>query len=141
MAQRQPPSDDEARSVAIQGGFAGAGSGTFLAALADNIPDDEWYKSWLVILAPAISIGISGGWIWVRHWLSKRSEGRELSAALAQAKRTLQEAIDNPNTPEHLKQTYREDLAQLGDLVIRSDVDRVILLLAKRTTIDPPDNY
>ena len=42
--------------------IAGASGGTLLVLLANNLPDDYYLKSWLVIIAPSVTIAVSLFW-------------------------------------------------------------------------------
>ena len=57
----------------MQAGVAGAGTGTLLVSLAKNLPDANPYKSWLIIIAPTVTILIT--WIAksIERYLKKRN--------------------------------------------------------------------
>ena len=50
----------------IEAGVTGAGVGTFLIYIANNLPDSNVYKSWLVLIAPSASIVIIAIYIWFK---------------------------------------------------------------------------
>lgn len=99
-------------------GAAGAGvsSGTLLAALADNLPDDSPYKSWLVILAPSLSIVVGFGWGLVKFHLDELVSYWRVQRALADSIKRNDAIIADPNETEEEKEAARKDNASLRKL-------------------------
>jgi hypothetical protein len=99
--------------VNAEAGIAGGSSGTLLAYLADNLADDHWFKSWLLILAPSTTLVIAYLWSRLRFRIDDYFDQREARAYLNRALSTLQEGIDDPNTPEAQREEWRRDVAAL----------------------------
>lgn len=111
--------------LAIGAGAAGAGGGTLLALLANNLPPDNSLRSWLIILAPSATVAISAGWIWLRHKIERHYREKELKVLISQSKQTLQEALANPNTSENHRRELRKQLEQLELIDINIALNRV----------------
>ncbi|RAJ10572.1 hypothetical protein LX64_00176 [Chitinophaga skermanii] len=53
--------------------FLGVGGGTLLISLANNLPDTNVYKSWLIIIAPSITMFIAFCWKLIFERMTKHS--------------------------------------------------------------------
>lgn len=119
-APRKKPSSGKAGA-----GAAGAGSGTLLILLANNLPDKNPWKSWLVLLAPTLSVGISVLYVWIRKALDEYLGARKIERFVRDAKATLQEGLNNPNTSEAHRRKLRGQLEELELLVVNAKIQRV----------------
>jgi hypothetical protein len=70
--------------------IAGAGGGTLLVLLANNLPDSYPLKSWLVIIAPSVSIILSLFW----KYLSKKTNAYFKVKKVEKSKKLLQKKIE-----------------------------------------------
>ena len=70
--------------------IAGAGGGTLLVLLASNLPDTYPLKSWLVIIAPSVSIVLSLFW----KFISRKSNAYFKVKKVERSKKLLQKKID-----------------------------------------------
>jgi hypothetical protein len=70
--------------------IAGAGGGTLLVLLASNLPDTYPLKSWLVIIAPSVSIVLSLFW----KYISRKSNAYFKVKKVERSKKLLQKKID-----------------------------------------------
>jgi len=113
----------------IGAGAAGVGGGTLLILLVRNLPDDNVWKSWLLILAPTLSIGLSVLWLWLRKKIIEYISTKEFKNAMSQAKATLQEALQNPSTSESHKEQLCKDLERLERIAVDSQLQRVKALV------------
>jgi len=116
------------RNSDLKVGAGAAGAGTLLVLLANNLPDSNAWKSWLVLLAPSASIAISTLYGWVKNAIDERANRRELADVVRRARITLDEALQNPSTSdEHRKQLQRE-LETLELLLVKADVEKIRVL-------------
>jgi hypothetical protein len=116
------------RSTRVGAGAAGAGSGTLLVLLANNLPEGSPWKSWLVILAPSVSIAISVLYGWSKASIDRRAARKELGQVVDRARFTLQKALENPSTSlEHRKQLQKE-LEGLELILVKADLDKIRVL-------------
>ncbi|SFN48125.1 hypothetical protein SAMN05428949_2985 [Chitinophaga sp. YR627] len=70
--------------------IAGAGGGTLLVLLASNLPDTYPLKSWLVIIAPSVSIVLSVFW----KFISRKSNAYFKVKKVERSKKLLQKKIE-----------------------------------------------
>ena len=89
-------------------GAAGASGGTVLVLLAQNLPEKNPFKSWLVISAPSVSLALSVCWVWMKKYGVEYMKRRHIE----KQKEILAKAIQNPITsPEHheaLRKKYEQ---------------------------------
>jgi hypothetical protein len=79
----EPLPERDSQSVKADVGIAagsGVSAGTLLAALANNLSDANQLKSWLVILAPAVGVGLSTLLIWLQAWNRRRIAEKKMAA-------------------------------------------------------------
>ncbi|QHS62411.1 hypothetical protein [Chitinophaga agri] len=70
--------------------IAGAGGGTLLVLLASNLPETYPLKSWLVIIAPSVSIVLSLFW----KFISRKSNAYFKVKKVERSKKLLQKKIE-----------------------------------------------
>jgi ribosomal protein L29 len=129
------PARDSAGSK-VGAGAAGAGIGTLLILLANNLTNNNPWKSWLVIVAPSASVAVSAGYAWLRVALDDYLDKRELRRIIAQARQTLQEALGNSNTSESHKVQLRKELEKLEILLVKTDIARIRTLTRSHISVD-----
>jgi hypothetical protein len=97
-------------------GLAGAGGGTLLVLLANNLSKDNPWRSWLALVAPSATIGITFVYRWVREYYADL----EVQRLYRETKKTCDEAEKNPDaTPEH-----KAVMKQAREMVERQVVER-----------------
>ena len=106
-------------------GAAGAGSGTLLVLLANNLPDRSPWKSWLVLVAPSLSIGITVLYVWIRKAVDEYLDKRKIERFVREAKTTLQEGLNNPNTSDAHRRKLRTQLEELELLLVEASIQKV----------------
>jgi hypothetical protein len=106
-------------------GAAGAGSGTLLVLLANNLPGKNPWKTSLVLLAPSLSIAITVGYGWVRKAVDDYLDGRRVQRFVREAKVTLKEALGNTNTSEAHRRKLRTQLEELELLLVKASIEKV----------------
>jgi hypothetical protein len=116
------------RSAKVGAGAAGAGSGTLLVLLANNLPVDSPWKSWLVIFAPSVSIAISVLYGWIKASLDRRAARKELAQVVDRAKLTLQKALENPATSQEHRRQLQKELEGLELILVKADLDKIRVL-------------
>ena len=112
----------------VGAGAAGAGGGTLLVLLARNLPDDNPWKSWLVLLAPAVTVFLSGSWLWIQAAIAERAREKEKRQLFEMAKETIRKSMDDPHgSPEH-KESLRKTLEDLQLIEVSGMYARIKLL-------------
>lgn len=104
--------------------IAGIFSGTLLFSLVRNLSEDLWYKSWLVILAPAATVILASLWrMAVRHYY-KHSHQKGYEEATNSLRTAIDARLANPDLNQKLK-----------DLLLKEQTDlelQHIIMLSKR---------
>jgi len=128
MSKRSTP--PVAKTSTVAAGAAGASSGTLLVLLANNLPEANALKSWLVIAAPSLSLGIQWLWLKISSTMDTRNRKRTQGALFSQARVTLEKAIQNPLTSAEHKASLREKLEALEKLEIEA-IEKELEVLQK----------
>jgi hypothetical protein len=110
--------------IPLDAGTAGIGLGTLVAVVAERLPDDADAKPWLLVFAPSISVIISYAWAKGRSGASDWLARWEAQRIFKEAKQTLEEGLNNPNTSEEHKAQLRADLERLEHDFIKNKTDR-----------------
>ena len=72
MENNNPPLPPGVGTAALGGG----GAGTSLAGLAQLLPPESNFRTFLLVVAPAFTIAISSLWIWATAEYKKYREGK-----------------------------------------------------------------
>lgn len=123
MAQQHPPDNNVEPKNGVGGAIGGAGAGTLLVLLANNLSNEHWYKSWLVIAAPTVAVIINGILNFIKRQIELWWEQWKAEAPLRQARKTLQAKITHRDTPPDEKAKYQQDLDELERLRVAKSVN------------------
>jgi hypothetical protein len=110
-------------------GATGASAGTLLVLLARNLPNNNPWKSWALIIAPSLSVLLS--WLLVKarleadYYLTKRNRQRVFDNITAR----IRETLDNPLTSEEHQASMRKELEQVEKLRIDAEREQLQLVL------------
>jgi hypothetical protein len=83
-----------------------------LVQLAQNLPDGHPWKSWLIIVAPPLSVALAGGWLWLRSQVQRWSDHRRTDGAFRELIRRREEELKRNMTPAE-RDEAEEALRQL----------------------------
>lgn len=122
MADMSPPKGAESK---VGAGAAGVGGGTLLVVIANNLREGNPFKPWLVLAAPSVSIFVGALWLWFRVKVANHLRDREAQLLIDSAKRTLEEALNNPNTSDEHRLTIRKELEKLELLAVGRYLERI----------------
>jgi hypothetical protein len=114
--------DLEQRQNGIAATAAGAGSGTLVALIANNLSDDNWLKPWLVLIAPSISIASGAIWVWLQAKFVNYVKEYEFKLFVAQAIKTIDEALKDPN----LTQDKLLELRKMRNELTQAKIQRIM---------------
>ncbi|MCS3795163.1 hypothetical protein [Niastella sp. OAS944] len=95
----------------LQAGVAGAGGGTLLLLLANNLSDANIYKSWMIIIAPSTAVGLSVFWKWLTKSVDKYLKRRKTKELKSKLRTDIENALQNPNIPAEEKVAMQKKLA------------------------------
>lgn len=98
---------------------AGIGSGTLLAVLANNLPDSNPWKSWLLILAPSATAAVIHTWAWGAAVLDRSLARRQVVQSLRQAESLYRIALNDPSTSEQHKADVRREYEKLQAFLLK----------------------
>jgi len=112
----------------VGGAAAGASGGTLLILLAQNLPESSELRSWLMIIAPSVSLLLSSIWQWAKRKIEYYFTKTEFNSAVEEAKKTLTEALNNSETTDSHKEELIKELEQLEMVAIKAKVKRVEVL-------------
>lgn len=85
----QQPTNSTSASI------AGASGGTLLVLLANNLSESYPLKSWLVIIAPSVSIVLSLFWKYISRKTNAYFKGKKVEKSKVLLQKKIQAALDN----------------------------------------------
>ncbi len=112
-------------SEKVIAGVTGAGSGTLIVMLANNLPEASPWKSWLVIMAPSVSVLSGAIYQWIKAKISDYFQQKDLSSAIDQARKTLETALNNQATTAEHKKELQKNLEKLEKLEAAARMKKV----------------
>ena len=95
--------------------IGGGGGGTLLLTLAQSLPDNNKFKSILILIAPAVSVTLNYFWIWISSEYSKNRIDKIKQRKIEEIRNSLINRIKNDNTPKHMIDKYKKQLEILED--------------------------
>lgn len=110
---------------------AGASGGTLLVLLANNLPDNYPYKSWLILIAPTISVVLSAFWIWSKTRFDTYIDDNKREKILKKLRSEIENDLRNPHTSEehkmHLKaQLEKFEKSRIESLAAKAKLEIII---------------
>ena len=102
--------------------IAGAGGGTLLVLLASNLPDSNTLKSWLIIIAPAVTVLVSYLWRIARIKLNKRIIKKRIQEQKIYIKTVLSDEISKDHEEKLIRYSEDLDLKYLNIIDDKSDL-------------------
>ena len=111
---------------------AGFGGGTLLAVLASNLSDAHPWKSWLVILAPSVSVTISTIWTLVARRIRLHQLENDATMAIQRSKDTLRQRLRDKNLTDEQRRELMVMLDELNMLEVHSSYERALVAVRKR---------
>jgi len=113
------PSIEPKHSIAtkntVTSNIAEASSGTLLVLLAENLPESNVYRSWLIIVAPTLSVFIT----WVLKKIDNYFKNKKIKTLQTKLKAEIDKTLADPNSclstqdKEKLEQ-YRSEIEMLS---------------------------
>lgn len=95
----------------LKANVAGVGGGTVLCLLANNLSEDNIYKSWLLILAPTVAVALSVFWKWLTERADNYLKKRKVNELKAALRTEIKNAMSDPNIPADQKAIMQSKLA------------------------------
>ena len=107
-------------------GIAGAGGGTMLAFVANNLPANSPWKPWLVLIAPSLSVAIGVFGAWASNWLEDYVQSKRKKLLFDRVKSTIESALNKPATSNTHKDELRAQLEKVEKLQFQSDFELLV---------------
>lgn len=117
----------------------GAGSGTLLVIIAESLPETNPLKSWLVIVAPTLSVTLSALWYWAQIEIANYLQEKKIYTLVQKTKKTLLVALNNSDTSNEHREAIRRKLEEL-ELIVSDQQMKKIRSLAPATERTSPNN-
>ena|ERR1043165_8077127 len=110
--------------------IAGVSGGTAFVALTNSLPDNNRFKLWLLLAAPALSVLGSRLWTWgeARFW--KVVWDRQFEKDLRSARDTFQRQLQEPDLEEDERKKLKQRLADLRDVEANRQISRLSATMA-----------
>jgi len=105
--------------------IGGGGIGTLIVGFAQLIPESNAWRTVLVIIAPAISVGISTLWVRGVEEYTHYRQKKNAQEIIIRMRKYLQECIKDPNISEEMKAKYRQKLEVLEDEVFNRELNEI----------------
>ncbi|MFI3219619.1 MAG: hypothetical protein QX189_10935 [Methylococcales bacterium] len=128
------PTNGKNKSSSIAMGAAGAGGGTLLVLLANNLPDASLFKSWLVIIAPSASVFLGSLLFWLKNKVSSYFENKMVQNELEKIREMLKTALNDDNTSEQHKEEMRKKLESLDKIAVNIRLNKIKVVVQSART-------
>ena len=93
--------------------LGGGGVGTLLVGIAQLLPETSDSRTFLVIVAPAVSVALSSFWIWATAEYKKHRKEKVVKETITELRQYLTAQINNSNTSPQMKKQFEAQLLQL----------------------------
>lgn len=93
----------------LPAGVAGASSGTLLLLLAQNLPDSLTIKSWLIIVAPSLSVILT----WGIKKIERYFKNKLVESLIKKVKVKIEDKLKNPHLSEEDKTRLKKQLVEI----------------------------
>ena len=126
-----PPKNNAKKSASAQleGGVAGATTGTGVLALSTLLPENSQFKAVLVFLSPSITVLASVFWSYfissTKDWL----QYRRVEAERKRAHEYVRQAEADPNSSDEYKKKMRQKAEEMNLLLVERQTKRVEIIL------------
>lgn len=105
----------------------GGGLGTLIVMVAQSLPDSSPWKSWLVTLAPAVSVVVTSFWVWISAEIRKSNREKEVKKALAEMRQYLRQQINDPAISAKQRKDYEKRLSILEETSFQRELKKLIV--------------
>ncbi|MCI0616779.1 hypothetical protein L0244_27690 [bacterium] len=113
------------KKSATSAGAAGVGGGTLLVVIANNLPESSKLKLWLILAAPSVSVFLGALWLWLQVKFANYLRDREARSIINDTRKTLENALSNPNTSDAHRARIRRALEKLDLVTIDRHMERI----------------
>ena len=93
----------------------GGGVGTLLVGVSHLFPETSSWRTFLVTIAPAVSVALSAFWIWATVEMQRYRKEKTVKDTISELRQHLVDQINNSNTTPELKKQFEQQLSQLEE--------------------------
>jgi len=93
--------------------IAGVGGGTLLLMLAKNIPEPSSVKSWLIIIAPTVSVCLASLWRLLAKACDKYLQRRKVKKLTQLLDSNIEVALTDPNISDEEKEKLKKERKEI----------------------------
>ena len=122
MNKTPPKNISDSKAIAS---ITGAGVGTLIITIAQNLPDTLSWKKWLIIIAPSAAVVTNALMSWVKNKLNRFLNEKEMKNLYNSTKNQLETAISNPNTSAKHKKNLLIKLEELEMKWVNVNFERI----------------
>lgn len=116
---------------------SGVGVGSLIAYFANRLPDDHPLRPILILLVPAISVGVSSVWLYFQERRRRQLRETEARIAIEESRAKIERLISRPRTTAQQRQELLDELYKLDLEEIRSSIVRSRRLMRRRDRDEP----
>ena len=93
--------------------------------IANRLNESNPLKPWLILAAPSVSVFLGVLWLWAQVRILNMLREREERKAIDNAKKTIQQALQNSDTSEKHRKEIRGKLEELELVAVNRQLDKV----------------
>lgn len=113
---------DRSRSNA---GLAGAGGGTLVAVIANELPEGNLLKVPLIYCAPSISLILTMVWVWLQVRIASYFREREVKNLVEDLRNELASKLRDPDISEDTRDQLQKELEELNLISVQRLKERL----------------
>ena len=106
----------ESKESQKNAGLAGAGGGTLIAVIANQLPDSHFAKPLLHYSAPSFSILLTALWVWIQVQVVNLARDRAFNSYIRKARQDTEKRIQDPHITEEYRSILQSRLRELDEM-------------------------
>lgn len=118
----QEKNADRSRSNA---GLAGAGGGTLVAVIANELPEGNLLKVPLIYCAPSISLILTMIWVWLQVRIASYFREREVKTLIEALRNELETKLRDPEISADIRAQLQKELEELNLISVQRLKERL----------------
>ena len=106
-------------------GLAGAGGGTLVAVVANELPDSSFLKVPLLYCAPSISLVLTLVWVWLQVRIASYFREREVRNLIEDLRTEIERKLQDPDISEDIRAQLQKELDDLNLISVQRLKERL----------------
>lgn len=115
---------DRKREI-VRSGAVGASGGTAIVLLANNLPDGNIWKQWLVLAAPSISLLLAAVWAWLQVEVATLAREFKFRRLLASATKHMRTRLQAATLTDAQRRQVEKYIAELELMSVTREYTKV----------------